>query len=300
MTGTVDMSAFAHLYPFSSHFADINGLRCHYLDEGAGDPVVMLHGNPTWSFYYRELIKKLSPRYRVICPDHIGCGLSDKPSAKEYGYRLENRVSDLEALLEQLGLRDNLTLIVHDWGGFIGCAYAVKHRERLKRIVITNTAAFLKPAGKALPFRLWLLRYLTPLAVPAILGGNLFCRAALVMAPKKKLAEDVRQGLIAPYNSWSNRIATLKFVQDIAVKKSDPSYPLGQFLDENLHRLKGLPLLICWGKHDFVFDDTYYHEWRRRFPEAECHLFENAGHYLLEDEPEKVPAVIDSFLKRTD
>lgn len=300
MTARLDMSAFAHLYPFASHFADINGLRYHYLDEGRGDPVVMLHGNPTWSFYYRALIKKLSPRYRVICPDHIGCGLSDKPSAKEYGYRLENRVSDLEALLEQLGLRDNLTLIVHDWGGFIGCVYAVKHRERLKRIVITNTAAFLKPAGKSLPLRLWLLRYLTPLAVPAILGGNLFCRAALVMAPKKKLAEDVRKGLIAPYNSWPNRIATLKFVQDIAVKKSAPSYSLGQFLDENLRRLNGLPMLICWGKHDFVFDGTYYEEWRRRFPEAEHHLFENAGHYLLEDEPEKVPAAIEAFLKRTD
>lgn len=300
MDKTVDTSAFAHLYPFTSHFADINGLRYHYLDEGRGEPVLMLHGNPTWSFYYRELVKKLSPRYRVICPDHIGCGLSDKPSAKDYGYRLENRVNDLEDLMRQLGIQENLTLIVHDWGGFIGCTFALKNRDMIRRIVITNTAAFLKPAGKALPLRLWLLRYLTPLAVPGILGANLFCRAALIMAPYKKLDDAVKKGLIAPYNSWSNRIATLKFVQDIAVTKSDPSYALGRFLDENLHRLKGIPMLICWGKHDFVFDDTYFNEWRRRFPEAEYHLFEEAGHYLLEDEPEKVPAVIDAFLKKTD
>ncbi len=300
MTATVDMSGFAHLYPFESHFADINGLRYHYLDEGSGAPVVMLHGNPTWSFYYRALVKKLAPAYRVICPDHIGCGLSEKPSPKDYGYRLENRVNDLEDLLKRLDLRGGLTLIVHDWGGFIGCLYAVRHPQVIKRIIITNTAAFLKPAGKSLPFRLWLIRYSAFLAVPAVLGGNIFCRAALVMAPRKKLARDVRKGLIAPYNSWSNRIATLKFVQDIAVKKTDPSYPLGRFLDENLYRLKGLPMLICWGKHDFVFDDTYYDEWRRRFPEAEYHVFENAGHYLLEDEPEKVTALIDDFLKRTD
>ena len=300
MTATVDLSALAHLYPFVSHFADVNGRRCHYLDEGRGQPLVMLHGNPTWSFYYRNLIKKLSPRYRVICPDHIGCGLSEKPSAGQYGYRLENRVEDLEALLRQLGIRENLTLIVHDWGGFIGCLFAVRNPDAVKRIVITNTAAFLKPAGKPLPLRLWLLRYLTPLAVPAILGANLFCRAALVMAPRKRLAPEVKKGLIAPYNSWSNRIATLKFVQDIAVKESDPSYPAGRFLDENLHRLSGRPMLICWGKHDFVFDDTYFREWQRRFPEAECRVFENAGHYLLEDEPEEVPAVIDAFLKKTD
>ena len=300
MPGTVDTSAFAHLYPFDSHFTDINGLRYHYIDEGQGEPVLMVHGNPTWSFYYRQLIKKLAPHYRVICPDHIGCGLSDKPSAKDYGYRLENRVSDLEELIRQLGITDNLTLIVHDWGGFIGSVFALRHRDMLKRIVITNTAAFLKPAGKALPLRLWLLRYLTPLAVPGILGANLFCRAALIMAPHKRLAPDVKKGLIAPYNSWKNRIATLKFVQDIAVRESDPSYSLGRYLEENLHRLKGLPMLICWGKHDFVFDDTYFNEWRRRFPEAETHYFDQAGHYLLEDEPEKVPALIDAFLKKTD
>ncbi|MFO8048805.1 MAG: alpha/beta fold hydrolase [Desulfosudaceae bacterium] len=300
MTAHIDMSAFAHLYPFESNYMTVNGFNYHYLDEGRGEPVLMVHGNPTWSFYYRSLIQRLAPGYRVLCPDHIGCGLSERPSADAYGYRLENQVADLTAFIQQLKIDRPLTLIVHDWGGFIGCAFALRNPDRIKRIVITNTAAFLKPAGKSLPLRLWLMRYLTPLAVPAMLGANLFCRAALVMAPRKKLSPAVKAGLIAPYNSWSNRVAVLKFVQDIALKPSDPSYRLGRFLDENLHQLSVLPMLICWGKHDFVFDHTYFEEWRRRFPEAACHEFESAGHFLLEDEPEAVGALIENFLKETD
>ena len=300
MDHSVDMRPFAHLYPFDAQYLTVNGFACHYLDEGAGEPVLMLHGNPTWSFYYRSLVQRLSGRYRVICPDHIGCGLSEKPSAREYDYRLENRVADLESLVDQLQIDRPLTLIVHDWGGFIGCAFALRNREKIRRLVITNTAAFLKPAGKSLPLRLWLMRYLTPLAVPAMRGANLFCRAALVMAPRKKLDPAVKAGLIAPYNNWYNRVAVVKFVQDIAIKPADPSYPMGRFLDENLHQLSDLPMLICWGIHDFVFDRSYLAEWRRRFPQAACQEFESAGHYLLEDEPEAVGARIEQFLQETD
>lgn len=298
MTGTIDTSAFAHLYPFSSRFMKINGLAYHYLDEGSGEPLLMLHGNPTWSFYYRALIKRFSPSWRVLCPDHIGCGLSDKPPADQYGYRLQDRVEDLEALINHLNIKKEITLIVHDWGGFIGCAFALRNLEKIKRVVITNTAAFLKLEGKPIPARLRILRHMAPFAVPAILGANLFARAALYMAPRKKLADDVKAGLIAPYNSWANRIATLKFVQDIALTEQDPSYEMGRFLDDNLHKLSRFPMLICWGMHDFVFDADYYAEWRRRFPHAECHPFETAGHYLLEDEPDQVGNRIEAFLKK--
>ena len=297
MTTPVDKTPFAHLYPFDSHFMEVHGWNCHYLDEGAGQPLLMLHGNPTWSFYYRELVKRFSPSFRVVCPDHIGCGLSDKPPADQYGYRLDDRVSDLETLVDHLNL-DGITLIVHDWGGFIGCAFALRNLEKIKRVVITNTAAFLKIPGKPIPARLRVLRHITPFAVPAVLGANLFARAALYMAPKKKLAPDVKAGLIAPYNSWANRIATLKFVQDIALSEKDPSYEMGRFLDDNLHKLAGFPMLICWGLHDFVFDTDYFAEWRRRFPHAESHGFETAGHYLLEDEPEQVGDRIEAFLKK--
>jgi pimeloyl-ACP methyl ester carboxylesterase len=132
----IDISGFRHLYPFTSHYLDLNGLKYHYLDEGEGDPIVMVHGNPTWSFYFRELIKALSPRYRTIVPDHIGCGLSDKPESKNYDYRLKNRVDDLEILIHNLELKEKITLILHDWGGFIGMAYALRHPERIGRFII--------------------------------------------------------------------------------------------------------------------------------------------------------------------
>lgn len=295
---TIDMSPFRSLYPFTSHILDINGLKYHYLDEGRGEPIVMVHGNPTWSFYYRHLVKTLSPDYRTIVPDHIGCGLSDKPGLNRYDYRLASRVYDMEALVDYLQLDDKITLILHDWGGMIGMAYAVKHPEKISRLVIMNTAAFLPPKGKTIPLRLWIIRNIGWLAAPAVLGLNIFSIGALYMASHKGLSRAVKSGLKAPYNSWRNRMATLKFVQDIPLSAKDPSYALVRSVDSNLHRLAGIPMLICWGKRDFVFDDTYLEEWQRRFPDAHVHPLEDAGHYVIEDEPEIVVSLIKDFLKK--
>ena len=290
--------AYRHLYPFRSHFMPIKGHRYHYVDEGHGAPVLMLHGNPTWSFYYRHLMTALAPAYRVIAPDHIGCGLSDKPGIDAYAYRLEDRVTDLETFIDQVVPDTPLTLVVHDWGGMIGMAFALRHLSQIRRVVITNTSGFLPPAGKPIPLRLRLIRNFKPFAEPAVLGLNLFARAALVMAARRRLPRDVRQGLVAPYDRPKNRIATLRFVQDIPLEPNDPSYALAKFVDDNLHRLRHLPMLICWGKHDFVFDLDYFREWQRRFPDAEAHLFDNAGHYLLEDEPQAVTRTIQGFFDR--
>ena len=289
---------YRHLYPFQSRFMPINGHRYHYVDESRGPAVLMLHGNPTWSFYYRHLIAALAPDHRVVAPDHIGCGLSDKPGAQAYGYRLEDRVADLESFIDRLMPDTPLTLVVHDWGGMIGMAFALRHLRQIQRLVITNTSGFLPPAGKAIPLRLRLLRNIPSFAGPAVLGLNIFARAALVMAARRRLPRDVRSGLIAPYDRPQNRIATLRFVQDIPLSDGDPSFALVKSVDDQLHRLRHLPMLICWGKHDFVFDLDYFHEWQRRFPDAEAHLFENAGHYLLEDEPRAVTATIQDFLHR--
>jgi len=290
------MDHFRQLYPFQSHTVTVNGHRYHYVDEGKGTPVLMLHGNPTWSFYYRYLITTLAPEHRVIAPDHIGCGLSAKPGNDAYGYRLENRVADLETFVQRVIPDQPITLVVHDWGGMIGMAFALRHLDRVGRIVITNTSGFLPPAGKSIPLRLRLIRNLRLLAEPAVLGLNLFARAALIMAPRKHLPRDVRRALVAPYDRPRNRLATLRFVQDIPLTENDPSYTLVKFVDDNLHRLAHLPMLICWGRHDFVFDLDYFREWQRRFPTAETHLFETAGHYLLEDEPEAVGRVIQTYL----
>lgn len=294
----IDISRFRHLYPFRSHYLDLKGLSYHYLDEGSGKPIVMLHGNPTWSFYFRELIKGLSSRYRTIAPDHIGCGLSEKPGMDRYDYRLKSRVDDLAALIDHLGLSRDITLVLHDWGGAIGMAYALRHPDRIARLILMNTAAFLPPKAKGLPLRLRIVRNFQPFATLAVQGLNLFAVAALYMAPHKRLSADIRAGLLAPYNSWRNRIATLKFVQDIPVHNQDPSYDLIRHMDDNLGRLSHLPKLILWGEHDFVFDRDYLRAWQSRFPDAEVHSFPDAGHYVMEDQPRRILKLINEFLMR--
>jgi len=296
---TIDIAPFRHLYPFTSRFVGVNGFSMHYVDEGQGEPVLMLHGNPTWSFFFRELIKGLSAGYRCIAPDHIGCGLSARPRASEYDFRLRNRVDDIEAFIETITPPKKLTLIVHDWGGMIGAAFAVRHPERIARLVILNTAAFLKPKDKPLPWTLKMVRSLPALAVPAVLGLNLFARGAAWTASAKGLRPDVRAGLLAPYNSWRNRHATLRFVQDIPLSPADPGYDIVEQVDRGLQRLAAKPMLIGWGERDFVFDRDYLAEWRRRFPLAEVHSFPAAGHYVLEDVPDRLLQLLKEFLKRT-
>lgn len=278
----------------------VSGHRLHYVDEGFGAPMVMLHGNPTWSFFYRYLIRSFSNRYRMIALDHIGCGLSDKPGSVAYPYTLARRVDDFEEFLSTLALPDKITLVLHDWGGMIGMAYAVRHPDRIHRIVLLNTAAFFPPAGKKLPLRLRIIRNLPFLSKPAVLGLNLFARGALRMAVRKPLSRDVKRGLLAPYDSWRNRIATYRFVKDIPVSVKDPSYDVVEEVSRNLYRLRKVPKLICWGRHDFVFDLDYLKEWRQRFPHAEAHIIDEAGHYILEDAPGKVEAFMADFFVNTD
>lgn len=288
------------LFPFKNNYLDLNGLNYHYIDEGEGEPVVMVHGNPTWSFYYRNLIGALKDRYRVIVPDHMGCGLSDKPRDSQYAYRLKQRADDLEALLDHLQIKEKITLIVHDWGGMIGCAYGVRWPERIKRFVILNTSAFHLPQSKPFPLALWICRN-TMLGALLVRGCNAFARiASHVCVKRNKMSKELRNAYCAPYNSWKNRIATLRFVQDIPLKPRDPSYDLVTEVDQGMERFKEHPMLICWGMKDFVFDKHFYEEWKRRMPQAIFHSFEDCGHYILEDAKEDVIPIIQEFLKSCD
>jgi haloalkane dehalogenase len=289
------------LYPFQSHFFDTGGgIRLHYLDEGHGPPVVMVHGNPTWSFYYRDIVRRLRDRYRCIVPDHVGCGPSDQPSADQYPYSLERRVADLSALLDHLKLDRDVTLIVHDWGGMIGTAWASRFPERVNRLVILNTAAFRIPAGKRLPLSLWFGRN-TAIGALLIRGFNAFCRAAANWCVvRRPLPRAVRRMYLAPYDSWAHRIAVLRFVQTIPLKPTDAGYEIVAKTEQRLPLLRDKPMLICWGLRDFVFDADFLAEWQRHFPSAEVHRYEDAGHYVLEDAGEEVGLRIDEFLRRTD
>lgn len=284
------------LYPFNGHFLARTGGEFHYLDEGSGDPIVMLHGNPTWSFYYRNLVLALRDKYRCIVPDHIGCGLSDKPPDSLYDYSLKSRVDDIEALLDQLRLRNNLTLVLHDWGGMIGMAFAARHPERVKRIIATNTGAFLLPKEKRLPGSLWLGRN-TRLGAWLILKHNAFCRAAAKWCvTRRPLPPEVRAMYLQPYDSPEHRIAVLKFVQTIPLKPSDPGYDIVSDTAASLSKFATVPMLLLWGMKDFVFDRHFLAEWQRQFPHAETHTWPDCGHYLLEDATDEATMRVREFL----
>ena len=292
------MKVSDELYPFEPHWLTLpSGHRMHYVDEGPHDaPVVlMLHGNPTWSFYWRRLISALRPSHRVIAPDHIGCGKSDKPGDDTYSYRLAERVEDIEALVEQLGLRD-VTLAVHDWGGMIGMSWADRHPDLVARLLVLNTAAFPMPSTKRLPASLWLARD-TMAGALLVRGFNAFARGATRLAVTRvKLPKEVRDGLCAPYDSWDHRRAVLRFVQDIPLREGDPSFSLVRDVGERLHQFNDRPVLICWGDRDFVFDEHFLRVWKSALPDAEIHQFPDCGHYVLEDAPAEIERLVRRFL----
>ena len=295
---TFDITPFRELYPFESKFFQTRGMKMHYIDEGQGSPVVCVHGNPSWSFYYREVVKAFRETNRCIVPDHIGCGLSDKPGDDTYDFRYKSRVDDLEALLEELDVKKDITLVVHDWGGAIGLGYAVRHPERIKRIVLLNTAAFFKPEGKTMPWQLWLARN-TPLGSLLVRGFNAFAYGATKnCVVRKPMAPLVQLAFRAPYNSWHNRIATLRFVQDIPLEPEDPSYGPIEETVAGLVNFKETPTLVCWGEKDYVFDHHFLKQWKVYLPNAEYHTFADVGHYTLEDASEEVIALMKEFFEK--
>lgn len=284
-------------FPFKNQHINRAGLKYSYVDEGQGAPVVMVHGNPSWSFYYRNLITALKDDYRCIAPDHIGCGLSDKPDDDQYEYTLERRVDDLEALLVHLGLTENITLVLHDWGGMIGMAWATRHPERVKQLVILNTSAFHLPDTKPLPLGLWICRN-TWLGTLLVRGCNAFARGAATVGCKRNpMSKELRDAYCAPYDSWENRIATLRFVQDIPLRGEDKAYPIVTEVELKAKQFRDRPMLICWGMKDFVFDKHFLKRWTSEFPQAKVHRFPDCGHYILEDAADEVIGHIKGFLR---
>jgi pimeloyl-ACP methyl ester carboxylesterase len=286
------------LYPFTPKRFDANGHAMSYLDEGSGDPVVMLHGNPTWSFYYRNLVSALRPNHRCIVPDHIGCGLSDKPDATQYDYSLKSRIDDVERLLDSLNVTEKITLVLHDWGGMIGMGYAARHPGRIARIVAINTGCTRLPAEKPLPFTLKVGRN-TKLGEWLILKQNAFCRAAVRWCvTRKPLSADVKSMYLAPYDSPANRIAVLKFVQTIPLAPNDPGYDIVTGIEATLPKFAHVPTMLLWGMKDFVFDKHFLAAWQKHFPHAETHTWPDCGHYLLEDASDEAITFVKSFLAK--
>ncbi len=267
----------ARLYPFEPKRFDTRRGMMSYLDEGQGnEAVVMVHGNPTWSFFYRNIVLGLRGKMRCIVPDHLGCGLSDKP--QDFDYTLSEHIGNLRGLLDSLELT-KIHLVVHDWGGPIGLGTALRRPEQLGRVVILNTAAF---ADTVVPWRIRLCR--APLVGELLVRGlNGFAWPATTMAVTNPLPADVKRGYLYPYDSWANRIATHRFVVDIPSGKDRPSDLALAEVERQLPLLRARAVRILWGGRDFCFNRHYYDRWRQLLPEAEAELLPAAGHYVLED-----------------
>ena len=281
-------------YPFESHFFDVgDGVRMHYLDEGprSDEAVVMLHGNPTWSFYFRNVVQALRGRMRCIVPDHVGMGLSDKPA--KYPYQLARRIGDVQKLIAHLGLK-RIHLIVHDWGGAIGMGVATRAADATGRIVILNTAAF---PDENIPGRISVCRW-PVIGSLLVRGFNGFAGPAVSMAVTKPLPPAARDGLLAPYRNWADRVAVHQFVRDIPMEPEHPTLPLLQQIGVDLAWLKAKPVLIGWGGKDFCFNDHFFERWKQFFPQAETEYHADAGHYVLEDAREQLVPRIAEFLQR--
>ena len=282
---------------FTPRFFTRDGLSMHYLDEGQGEPVVMVHGNPSWCWLYRDLVKELKGRFRCLVPDHMGMGLSDRPDDQRYKYTLDSRIADFTAFMDKVLPSGPVTLIMHDWGGAIASAWAVRNPDRVRKMVVFNTAAFPMLPDKALPATLKLVRN-TRLGAFLVERFNAFAVGAALTSTKRKLNGAERAAFVAPYDSVNARRAVLRFVQDIPLTPSDPAFATVTATGEGLHRLADKPILILWGLRDFVFDRDYFNEWCKRFPRAEAIGFNDAGHYVIEDTSATILPKVSEFLAR--
>ncbi len=241
------------------------------------------------------MVRALRDRYRVVAVDHIGCGLSDKPSPKDYSYRLAQRVADLRQFIETLDLRQ-ITLVAHDWGGGIGMGAAVAAPERFARFVLMNTGAF---RAERCPWPIHIC-HIPVLGQVAVQGLNLFVRAALrtTVAKPERMTPAVRAGYSAPYDSWAHRVAVYRFVLDIPLRPSHPSYQTLLEIEQGLAKFRQHPVCLIWGMQDWCFSPWFLNRFIDIFPQAEVHRLDDAGHYVVEDAHEQIVPLLEAFLNQ--
>jgi haloalkane dehalogenase len=270
------------LYPFDSHYADVNGARVHYVDEGSGPTLLLLHGNPTWSFLYRDLIKGLRDRFRCIAVDYPGFGLSRAPSG--YGYTPAEHAGVVEQLILQLDL-SGVTMMGQDWGGPIGFAAATRHPDRFARFVIGNTWAW----PKSDPGTQFFSRLMGgPVGGFLILRRNFFVeRIVPGGVRRKKLPEAVMDAYRGPFPTPESRRPLHVFPREILASR-----PFLAEIESGLPALRDRPALIVWGTKDVAFREPERRRWEELFPDHRTVRLEGAGHYIQEDAAEEIVAAI--------
>jgi len=286
---------FDGTFPFAPHYADINGFEMHFVDEGRGEPIVLVHGDPTWGYLYRTFIPILSQRRRCIVPDHMGMGKSGVPQ-DPYPYRLRHHIDNLDALVLRLDLR-GLTLVLHDWGGPVGLGFATRHPDRIKRLVLMNTWACAPWPGGPFPRLLELIR--SERGEKFVLEKNGYLEPALVGTTHRpeNLTKTVLDAYRAPFPTPESRLALLCWSRDIPVHETDPSYSEMKRIEGGLVRFTGTPTLLVWGMRDPVLPESVLRTWQRTYPQATTAEIEDASHFLQEDAPQRIVLCIAEFLE---
>ena len=259
----------------------------HLLDNGV-EPVhgtlLCVHGNPTWSFLWRRLLAGAPAGWRVIAPDQLGMGYSERLSTKR---SVEQRVADLGDLTAALGVTGPVITVGHDWGGAISLGWALAHRDQLRGVVLTNTAVA-QPEGDRGP-ALIRMAHVPALREFSCVRTPLFVRATSALS-RPALPKDVRAGLAAPYSTPERRRSVGDFVADIPFADAHPSRAAVEAIAEGVRSLD-VPALLLWGPRDPVFGERYLADLRRRLPHAELHRYEGASHLVTEDAPAYVDAI---------
>ena len=275
----------AQLFPYESRSLDVDGCRLHYIDEGRGPVLLLLHGNPTWSFLYRHLVARLNRRFRCVALDYPGFGLSS--SRPGYGFTPAEHAAVVEHFVAELGL-DSFTPVLHDWGGPIGLAVAGRHPERVRALVITNTFAW--PVDGDRHFELFSRLMGGAAGRLAIRRANAFVNVMVPAGTRRRLSPAEMAHYRAPFPTPDARMPTYVFPREILASR--------EFLAEvesGLSRLAHLPTLLAWGGKDAAFRATERRRFEAVFPHHHRVVFEQARHYLHEDVPDELAAAIEGW-----
>lgn len=281
-------------YPFLSHWRPLTTGRIHYLDEGTSEPggatLLFVHGNPTWSFHWRRLVRDLRNDFRCVAVDHLGCGLSDLAPRP---LTLADRIEHLVEFVEGQDLKQ-ITLVAQDWGGAIGLGALQRLPDRFRAIALFNTGAYVP---RSIPLRIRVCRW-PVVGRLAVQGAGLFSRAALRMtlARTERLPPHVRDGYLAPYATWSRRAAVYQFVCDIPSSPRHPTWRTLEALENGLTRLADLPIMLVWGEKDWCFTPACLERFVDVWPRADVHRLADAGHWIVEDAPDDAQRLLRDFV----
>lgn len=276
------------LFPVEHKFLEIDGARLHYVDEGEGETILLLHGNPTWSFLYRKIICNLRSNFRCVALDYPGYGLSSAPAG--YGFKPREHSVILEKFVDTLGLKD-LTMMVQDWGGPIGLGMAGRRPELVQRLIIANTFAW--PLNGDQRVRRFSSLMGGPIGRSLTYAFNFVPRVFFARGFAKKLNPEVMKMYLAPWRKRSRRRPAVIAPKDLIAASAYLTE-----VEAGLENIANRPALIVWGIKDFAFQESYRRRFETVFLRHETILLDDASHFVQEDASEQIALAFRKFVTK--